>query len=148
VSVALGLLDLERGLDVGARQVLLPHERRDKVSVLLARQRAEHSHERELVVEVDRGPHLGGVVVAVDDVSALRAGEVGEDVTGRLLLAVLKLVELAPRAPHRPARHGCHTVRVKNGTARTGWSRVLNRGRSRPAPVHGRYGPYSYLICT
>jgi hypothetical protein len=52
VGVALGLLDLEHGLDVGAREVLLAHERRDKVRVLLALQRAEHGHERKLVVEV------------------------------------------------------------------------------------------------
>jgi hypothetical protein len=52
VGVALGLLNLERGLDVGAREILLPDERRREVAVLLARQRAEHRHERELVVEV------------------------------------------------------------------------------------------------
>jgi hypothetical protein len=168
MGVALGLLDLEHGLNVGAREVLLPHERRDEVSVLLVRQRAEHGHERKLVVEVadgigagdlgaasagasgdlrdlrgaelddacnglldagsnsgecllrtldyreqvvvraeahagdlldvhglDCGPHCGGVVVAVDDVSALRAGQVGGNVTCRLLLAVLELVKLA-----------------------------------------------------
>jgi hypothetical protein len=52
VGVALGLLDLECGLDVAAREVLLTNERQCEVAVLLARQRAEHRHERELVVEV------------------------------------------------------------------------------------------------
>jgi hypothetical protein len=59
VGVALGLLDLERGLDVGAREVLLPHERRDEVRVLLAWEGAEHRHERELVVEVTDGVVAG-----------------------------------------------------------------------------------------
>jgi hypothetical protein len=52
VGVALGLLDLQSGLDVGASEVLLATERRREVAVLLAQQRAEHCHERELVVEV------------------------------------------------------------------------------------------------
>jgi hypothetical protein len=167
VRVALGLLDLERGLDVGAREVLLAHARQHEVCVLLARQRAEHGHERELVVEVadgihagglggaagagralrdgrgaelddtrdglldagcdggesllralddgeqvivraeahtgdlldmhglDRGPHLRWVVVVVDDMSALQAGQVCKDITGRFLPAVPELVQLA-----------------------------------------------------
>jgi hypothetical protein len=32
----------------------------------------------------------------------------------------------------RPSRHGWHTARVKYGTARTVWSRVLNWDRTRP----------------
>jgi hypothetical protein len=61
VGDALGLLDLERGLNVGAREVLLPHERGHEVRVVLAWQRAKDGHERELVVKVANGVHTGGL---------------------------------------------------------------------------------------
>jgi hypothetical protein len=52
MGAALGLFDLECGLNSATCEVRRAHEQQDEIAVLVARESTKHGHERKLVVEV------------------------------------------------------------------------------------------------